>query len=386
MNEKSLSMREEYLASLPETIENLEYLLLQLGRGGADSLWAEFLRTVHSIKGGAGSFGVGFVGTVCHDFETYLSETGPDQVDVDLCLRFVDLLSEYTNDYLANSISTDESGYLEKLRQIVPAREAARFKVLVVENTQAMFEYYAKTLLEKYDVTVVYEKTGLGALARLMKEEYDALLTSMYVGDLDGPSLIAALKVTRSPNRGIPTFLITSDVAKAVSSTGFDADFVLQKSRNLHDELLKYYDDIFNKSFFIGLLPRRQRGALQKILCIDDDEMIFGLVKIGLKKLSTPAEIEYVGSGREALARLKKGCPDLILMDVMMPEKSGPETLREIRANPKTADIPVIFLTGQEEKSEINALLDMGPLGVVRKPFDNKKLAAYIEAIWGRKC
>ncbi len=387
MDEQIEAMREEYLVSLPEKIETLEYLVMQIAKSGQESdQWEELLRSVHSIKGGAGSFGVGFVATACHALETILFESGRGRFDVDLCLQFTDMLSGYAREYLKNSHAVDEAAYAEMLRRLTPTREHHGFRVLVVENTKAMSDYYANTIREKYDITEIYARTGLEAFSRLLREGFDVLLTSMHVGELDGLSLIAALKVVRGPNRCIPTFLITSEVEKAGSITGFDADFVVKKSRSLHDELLGYFDDVFNRNFFVGVLPRRERRELTSVLCVDDDEMIHGLVRIGLARMTTLSRVECVGSGEAALARLKEFRPDLILMDVMMPGMGGPETLAGIRADKATASIPVIFLTGQQEKNEINALLELGVLGVIRKPFNNKKLAAYVETIWRRKC
>jgi CheY-like chemotaxis protein/HPt (histidine-containing phosphotransfer) domain-containing protein len=387
MDNQNLSLREDYLASLPEQIENIEYILMQIDQNGMpDNSWDEFLRIIHSIKGTAGSFEVNFVSTVCHELETYLSTTSPRKLHVELCLPFVDLLSEYIANYLDAGIDFDESVFDEKLRMIAPSGEAGKFKVLIVENTHVMSDYYAQTLLEKSDVIIVNERVGVKAFERLMSEDYDALFTSMYIGDLDGPSLISSLKVSRGPNRNIPTFLITSDLDKAVSGTGFDADFILKKSGNLHDELLLYYDDIFNKRFFVGAVAQRDRGELTSILCIDDDELILGLVKLGLKKFSPSPQVEFADSGQGAITKLENYRPDLIIMDVNMPEMSGPDTFKILKSNKLTSDIPVIFLTGQQEKKEINALLNLGALGVISKPFDNKKIAGYIDIIWQRKC
>jgi len=386
MDEQIEAMREEYLVSLPEKIETLEYLVMQIAKSGPDSdQREEFLRAVHSIKGGAGSFGVGFVASACHALETVLSDGGRGRFDVDLCLRFTDMLAGYTREYLANSHAVDEAAYAEMLRRLGPTRATPGFRVLVVENTRAMSDYFANTIREKYDVSAIYAGTGLEAFSRLLREEYDVLLTSMHVGELDGRSLIAALKVVRGPNRCIPTFLITSEVEKAGSGSGLEADYVVKKSRTLHDELLGYFDEVFNRNFFVGVLPRRERRELTSVLCVDDDETIHGLVRIGLAKLKSLSRVEYADSGAAALARLTEFRPDLILMDVMMPGMGGPATLSRIRANPATESIPIIFLTGQQEKNEINALLELGVLGVIRKPFNNKKLAAYVETIWRRK-
>ncbi|NNE35049.1 MAG: response regulator, partial [Rhodothermales bacterium] len=74
-----------------------------------------------------------------------------------------------------------------------------------------------------------------------------------------------------------------------------------------------------------------------------------------------------VSSGSEAIERAAAESPDLILIDVMMPEMDGPATLARLREQEPTAETPVIFLTAS---SEIDRFRDLGVAGVIAKPFD----------------
>ena len=86
-------------------------------------------------------------------------------------------------------------------------------------------------------------------------------------------------------------------------------------------------------------------------------------------------EVRECGSGREALIIAASWQPDLILLDVMMPELDGPETSRRLRADPRTAHIPFAFITAKAQPADIEALLGEGALAVISKPFDPTKLA-----------
>ena len=70
--------------------------------------------------------------------------------------------------------------------------------------------------------------------------------------------------------------------------------------------------------------------------------------------------------------------PDLILLDVMMPNMDGPTTLAHLRENPKTANIPVVFMTARAQARELEHFLSLGAAGVIAKPFDPMKLAAEV--------
>lgn len=86
---------------------------------------------------------------------------------------------------------------------------------------------------------------------------------------------------------------------------------------------------------------------------------------------------------RAHIARAVSDAPDAILFDVMTPEKDDPETLSFLGADPRTARIPVIFLTAKAMASEVDRLRALGAHGVLTKPFDPLSLAANVRAILG---
>src|SRR5207302_5830587 len=86
-------------------------------------------------------------------------------------------------------------------------------------------------------------------------------------------------------------------------------------------------------------------------------------------------------SGREALGKLRELLPDLIVLDVMMPEMDGFETLREIR---KISNVPVIMLTARGEEDDKVRGLRLGADDYVAKPFSQRELVTRIQAVLRR--
>ena len=86
----------------------------------------------------------------------------------------------------------------------------------------------------------------------------------------------------------------------------------------------------------------------KKILVIDDEEIIRKFLKIHLVK--NGFEVKEAADGEQAMEQLKKDNFDLIISDIIMPKKNGLEVLQEVRSNPKTRDIPVIFLTAKNQE------------------------------------
>ncbi len=86
----------------------------------------------------------------------------------------------------------------------------------------------------------------------------------------------------------------------------------------------------------------------------------------------------FAANGFEVLSLLRKTRPDLILMDVMMPELDGVETTRRLKAAPQFAGTPVIMITGNSEKTIVAASLKAGASGFLVKPFERDTLLAKV--------
>jgi CheY-like chemotaxis protein len=114
-----------------------------------------------------------------------------------------------------------------------------------------------------------------------------------------------------------------------------------------------------------------------RILVVDDEPDIREVVDVSLgldRELTTRA----CASGADALVMAAEWSPSLILLDVMMPLMDGPTTLANLRKNPRTADIPVLFLTARSQTAEIAHYISLGAQGVLSKPFDPMTLAALV--------
>ncbi|OGI03036.1 MAG: hypothetical protein A2104_01830 [Candidatus Melainabacteria bacterium GWF2_32_7] len=113
-----------------------------------------------------------------------------------------------------------------------------------------------------------------------------------------------------------------------------------------------------------------------KVLIVDDNPMNTELLKETLEQIGQSSVIAY--SGKKALEIINSEKFDLILLDIMMPEMSGYELIEHLKANPKTADIPVIFVSALNETSDIVKGLDLGSYGYVTKPYNIEELKAKI--------
>ncbi|MCB0208196.1 MAG: response regulator [Anaerolineae bacterium] len=119
------------------------------------------------------------------------------------------------------------------------------------------------------------------------------------------------------------------------------------------------------------------------ILVAEDERDIRELIVITLE--FNGFRVVDVSNGEEAVAKAIEISPDLILMDVRMPKMTGFEACQALKANDKTKDIPIVFLSAKGQENEVNTGLDLGAAGYFLKPFApdelgdrvNKVLAEY---------
>ncbi len=122
--------------------------------------------------------------------------------------------------------------------------------------------------------------------------------------------------------------------------------------------------------------------TLTKILYVEDDLDIQTVAQIALEMVGG-FTLRICSSGREALEPASvEFAPDLILLDVMMPEMDGPTTLARLREYPQLAKTPVIFMTAKVQASEVTHYKSIGAIGVIAKPFDPMQLAQQVRQLW----
>jgi CheY-like chemotaxis protein len=121
----------------------------------------------------------------------------------------------------------------------------------------------------------------------------------------------------------------------------------------------------------------------KKILLADDSLTIQKVVELLFS--DSEYQLTCVSNGRQALDKVRDEMPDLILADVVMPEKNGYEVCEEIKKNPATARIPVVLLAGTFEPFDRERAERLGCSAIVSKPFDSHQLLRKVESILAGK-
>ena len=115
-----------------------------------------------------------------------------------------------------------------------------------------------------------------------------------------------------------------------------------------------------------------------RLLLVDDDDDIRAIARMSLTRVGG-WEVVPAASAGEAEAAARAQAPDVVLLDVMMPDVDGPATLERLR--PLIGDAPVVFLTAKTQQADLERLKRLGAAGVIAKPFDPMTLPGEVDAL-----
>ncbi len=125
-------------------------------------------------------------------------------------------------------------------------------------------------------------------------------------------------------------------------------------------------------------MPHEQR----RLLIIDDEDDIREVASLSLEMTEGWA-VSVASSGAAGVTLAMQDAPDAILLDVMMPDLDGPSTLRVLKAQAQTMEIPVIFLTAKVKETDRRKYLELGVAAIIAKPFDPLTLGRQINEALG---
>jgi DNA-binding response OmpR family regulator len=119
-----------------------------------------------------------------------------------------------------------------------------------------------------------------------------------------------------------------------------------------------------------------------RLLVVEDDPDIAALLAHSMKKAGFEVDIRHTGAG--VVARIQHDAPDLLLLDLMLPGIDGRDICRALRADPKTAAVPIIMLTARGEEEDRIGGLELGADDYITKPFSPKEVVARVRALLRR--
>ena len=378
-----LAERNSYLREMTSDLQDVENLIVDLSLAdGAAERKQQIARKIHTIKGVAGSYGLDLISAAAHRMEDLLaSENSPNSMSD----KFIDgLLGQ--NDQLAaiaKAYLCDNEPFLNDVRRTLErfakpesssAKPAQAFsRMLIVEPSLATLKLCTRVLQEFGSIRVTSMQDGYEALGRLLKEEFDVVITSLQVPTIDGQSLVTVLRNIPGPNAAVPVILLTSSTT-ALDPAKARPNYVIEKNLGLSNGL----------KAVLTQLPRPAKvgdGVLRKILLVDDSPEIHTLVRMSFKR-HPDIQIIALADPASAVETARKEAPDLVLLDVQMTPISGKQVMRNFKAAPELSAIPVAFFTGTDDAEEKQELAALGAWQIFNKPFSPKTFSDHVVSLF----
>jgi CheY-like chemotaxis protein len=265
-----------------------------------------------------------------------------------------------------------------------------RKRLLIVEDNPAE-QLSIRELLDYDDIDVTVVTNGSEALGALREQPFDCVVLDLRLPDMTGFEVLAKLRDT--PSLGdVPVVVFTGKELSAAEDAQLRtlARSVVVKGVESPERLLDETGLFLHR--VIAKLPPQKQNMLdrlhrsdealtgRKVLVVDDDvRNIFALSSVlerhGMKVLSA-------GTGREAIAILE-ATPDMaiVLMDIMMPEMDGYETMQVMRQNESFKRLPIIALTAKAMKGDREKCLEAGASEYLAKPVNTEQLLSALR-VW----
>jgi CheY-like chemotaxis protein/signal transduction histidine kinase/HAMP domain-containing protein len=266
--------------------------------------------------------------------------------------------------------------------------ESSARNVLVIEDDITQLSAMTN-LIESGEVTVTAVCTGAEALRALDKGTFDCVIVDLGLPDVDGVTLIERIKAMPRHGR-VPVIVYTGRelVPEEDAALRRLSESVIVKDAMSPERLIDETNYFLNQ--VEARLPEAKRASNggngstslvgRKILITDDDTRNIFALRTALEKYRMG--VFTAESGTEAIDVLEKheGI-DVVLMDIMMPEMDGYETIRRIRAKSRWRSLPIIALTAKAMKGDRESCLAAGASEYISKPVDIDKLIALVR-VW----
>ena len=255
-------------------------------------------------------------------------------------------------------------------------------KILIVDDVASNIHMLSLMLKEQY--SIVAAKSGLKAIELATKKpQPDLILLDILMPDLDGYEVCKQLK-ENPVTKNIPVIFVSSlndvnEQEKALFHGGNDylikpvTKDILYNKIETQIKLATYKDNI--TTICKGKITMKDTPA--KILIVDDAPQN---IQIAVEILKNQYTVSVATSGEKALSMLEDDLdPDLILLDIIMPDIDGFEVCNRLKDDARYCNIPIIFLTILENEHDMVKGLELGAVDYVTKPFEPKVLKARVD-------
>lgn len=242
-------------------------------------------------------------------------------------------------------------------------------KILAVDDSKSAL-FALEKLLKSKTTTVVTASDGIEGQAALKMERFDLVITDVDMPNLNGLDFCKWIKTTPE-TVDIPVIILSSRESDYDIENGFrvGADAYVPKALAAK-ELVSRIEDVMHKSTYV---------KRKTILVVEDSKSIRGFLRGGLE--SEGFQVVLAEDGVDALRLLQSSSPDLILVDLHMPNMGGAELCLKLLGQEKYKGLPIIVMSSMHDKPVVQRLIQEGVSAFIAKPFNLDMLIFSLERI-----
>ncbi|MBZ4021779.1 hypothetical protein CKO11_04805 [Rhodobacter sp. TJ_12] len=356
------TLRARYLVYLQEQQHYFDETAQKAAQSGFPASTRQDLRArAHKLAGNGATYGFDAVSQTARALEEAL-DAQPNVGDADLStlLQGLKAACESASETQQQGVAAVASAPATDDAAAAQPVSSRRPNVLIVDDDPLILGALGDALQSVAEVSTASDAE---AALNIMHEAHPdlLLLDDQMPGALSGLQLQE--KISDTPAlQGVRTVMITaSNRSEAVM-------------RALNAGAIDYIVKPFDTADVVARLHTRLRRLAQMVFVVDDDLAITDLLSRKLR--SAGYSVRIFGDGLTALAAIEEACPDLIVLDQMLPGLDGATILQKIRAHPRLQDIPVVILSARRHERDVLSGLALGATDYVVKPFNPQEMVA----------
>ncbi|MBI5360484.1 MAG: response regulator [Planctomycetes bacterium] len=251
---------------------------------------------------------------------------------------------------------------------IIPNHAPAGIKKILVVDDDEDIARVIRGHLEKEGYEVIVAHSGLDAVKKAVELQPHLITLDVLMPNMDGFTVAELLK-QNPKTQNIPVVIVSIVFDKEKGYKLGVADYITKPFD--HEKLIQSIKRIE--------MERSDKLNKKKILIVDDDSNVVALLTMALTGKNYHTFGAY--DGFQAISIAKREKPDIIILDLMLPEMDGYEVIKVLKNDPETADIPIITITGRNEPADAEKTRELGVKEYLLKPFTTKTLLDELDNI-----
>lgn len=284
------------------------------------------------------------------------------------------------------------------LKKLINSRVKETSKIVFVENEEDLENYQTTLATENRTIDII--RSSSKVVENILNSKPDVVFINLLINDINGIALIHELK-NRRESRQIPIIIYTNKFLDTNEKSALQDHIreITDKAQNHPMDVVKFVRDrlrSLESSNFLSILHKDNRSLsltsknpelkpaepFGHVLVVDDDpDALFTINEI---VQSCNCTTTVAKNGRECLELLKENIPDLILLDIMMPEMDGFQTIKKIKENSLFSQIPVFAVTARAMLEDKQIILKNGFDDYISKPVNTGVISFKIEKLFSK--